>query len=220
LGEACDWQIGSVTDEHITTYQELIFQLVNKSLKERITLIEFTEANLSPKFTNLLIIFCIAVSFDNTGAFRANQSLSNIFSAIIYSLRLMAISYVLWKNNCRKLAEQAFDLQHYIQTYHKKYLNVNRFTVFGEIQHMRAYIRKCEKYHVKEGCIEDVEPNVIRYAGEEIKISELRKSIHQLINDCEVLLYDKLLYIHPNGLSAQVNIGSLKKNTKIRARGY
>jgi hypothetical protein len=84
--------------------------LVNKSLKERITLIEFTEINLSPKFTNPLIIFSIAVVFDNIGAFRANQSLSNIYSAIIYSLRLMAIDYVLWKNNCRKLAGQAFDL--------------------------------------------------------------------------------------------------------------
>jgi hypothetical protein len=53
-------------------------------------------------------------------------------------------------------------LQHYIQTYYKKYLNVNRFTVFGEIQHMRGYIRKAEKYHIKKGCIEDVESNVIR----------------------------------------------------------
>jgi hypothetical protein len=133
LGEACGWQVKNITNEQTTTYQELIFQLVNKSLKERITLIEFTKVNLSPKFTNPLIIFFIAVTFDNTNAFRANQSLSNIYSAIIYSLRLMAISYVLWKNNYRKLAEQAFDLQHYIQTYHKKYLNVNRFTVFGEI---------------------------------------------------------------------------------------
>ena len=47
---------------------------------------------------------------------------------------------------------------------------------------MRAYIRKCEKYYIKEGCIKDVEPNIIRYAGEEIKISELRKSIHYLID--------------------------------------
>jgi hypothetical protein len=133
LGETCGWQVENVTDKQITTYQELVFQLINKSLKERITLIEFTEVNLSPKFTNPLIIFSITVAFDNTGAFRANQSLSNIYSAIIYSLRLMAIGYVLWKNNCRKLARQAFDLQYYIQTYHEKYLNVNRFTVFGEI---------------------------------------------------------------------------------------
>jgi hypothetical protein len=95
LGEACGWQIKNVTDKQTTTYQELIFQLVNKSLKERITLIEFTKTNLSPKFTNPLIIFSIAMTFDNTGAFRANQSLSNIYSAIIYSLRLMAIGYVL-----------------------------------------------------------------------------------------------------------------------------
>jgi hypothetical protein len=72
LGEACGWQVENVTDEQTTTYQELVFQLVNKSLKERITLIEFTEVNLSPKFTNPLIIFSIAVAFDNIGVFRAN----------------------------------------------------------------------------------------------------------------------------------------------------
>jgi hypothetical protein len=72
LGEACGWQIENVTNEQTTTYQKLIFQLVNKLLKERITLIEFIEVNLSPKFTNPLIIFSIAVAFDNTGAFRAN----------------------------------------------------------------------------------------------------------------------------------------------------
>jgi len=72
LGETCGWQIENVTNEQTTTYQKLIFQLVNKLLKERITLIEFIEVNLSPKFTNPLIIFSIAVAFDNTGAFRAN----------------------------------------------------------------------------------------------------------------------------------------------------
>jgi hypothetical protein len=67
---------------------------------------------------------------------------------------------------------------------------------------MRGYIRKAEKYHMKKGCIKDVESNVIRWNGEKIKINELRKSIHQLIKDCEVLLYDELLYIHPDRLGA------------------
>jgi hypothetical protein len=85
---------------------------------------------------------------------------------------------------------------------------------------MRGYIRKAEKYYMKEGCIEDVESNVIRWNGEEIKIDELRKSIHQLIKDCEVLLYDELLYIYPDRLGAQVNVSSLKEDIRVRARGY
>jgi hypothetical protein len=35
-----------------------------------------------------------------------------------------------------------------------------------------------------------------------------------------MLLYDELLYIHPDRLSAQVNVTSLKKDVKIRTRDY
>jgi hypothetical protein len=85
---------------------------------------------------------------------------------------------------------------------------------------MRGYIRKAEKYYMKEDCIEDVESNVICWNGEKIKINELRKSIHQLIKDCEILLYNELLYIYSNRLGAQVNVVSLKKDVRVKARGY
>jgi hypothetical protein len=35
-----------------------------------------------------------------------------------------------------------------------------------------------------------------------------------------VLLYDELLYIHPDRLDAQVNVASLKEDVRVRARGY
>ena len=85
---------------------------------------------------------------------------------------------------------------------------------------MRGYIRKAEKYYMKEGCIKNVKSNIIRWNGEEIKINELRKSIYQLIKDCEVLLYDELLYIYLDRLGAQVNVASLKEDVRVRTRDY
>ena len=220
LGEECEWKIERITDEETLAYNKLIFKLVNAMITERITLTEFTEADLSPKFSNPLIIHCIAVSFDNTGAFRANNSIGNIYGSLIYGVRLMAIGYVLMKNTDRKKAGQSFDLQASMKAYHGKWLNVNRFTPFGELQHMRAYIRKCEKYHMKEGCIKDVDEDTIRYDGEEIKISEFRKSLHHLISECEDLLYNQILYIHPDELSEQVNVTSLQDRTNEKSRDY
>ena len=114
----------------------------------------------------------------------------------------------------------AFTIHGYVESYHKKYLTVDQFTVYAEIQHYRAYARRMNARRIRGHHIEEVNDDLIRFDGEDIRISEWKRLFHHLINECEALLYNQLLFIHPNELSAQINLDALHDDIHERSHDW
>ena len=163
----------------------LLDTLLRQDLRQRFS-------HSQPKFTSPLIIFYIIKSFTHsTGAFRAETDLSGVFADIIYSIKLWFLGHSLHTetihlkanpnlnavtaanpNAVTAFTPDTFTIHEYVESYHKKYLTVNQFTIYTEIQHYRAYARQINTKRIRGHHINEVNEDLIRFNSEDIRISE------------------------------------------------
>lgn len=175
----------------------------------------------NPKFENYFILYCVLKSFNNqTNALRDLKNLTNIFSGIIYNLKLFLIGMGLYKERKADINNETFNLHAWIEHKHKKFLNIDSFTCYSEIEQLRAYTRVIGKKNITEPRIQDINENTIKIDDMEIHINETVNLIQYLYNQCETLLYNELIYISPNELHNKIKLSNLTDNINESARGY
>ncbi len=75
-------------------------------------------------------------------------------------------------NTVTAFTPDTFTIHEYVESYHKKYLTVNQFTIYTEIQHYRAYARQINTKRIRGHHINEVNEDLIRFNSEDIRISE------------------------------------------------
>ena len=223
IGEGNGWSIcheereedGGLNDE----FNAALFSLSKAMITHKITAKTVDDR---PYLTNPLVIWCVSRCFnEKSGAFRSESDISNQFSAIIHGLRLHVIGEAVAKydNINRSGRDPAEDMHDYVVDFHGRFLHVDTFTVFALIQHYRAYARKMRQ-QVKRNVIYDVNENLIKFAGEPVDIDKLRAGMHSLVQECRQILYNDLLYIHPDEIDATVNIENIRDPSHDKTRGH
>ena len=65
-----------------------------------------------------------------------------------------------------------FIIYKYVELYYKKYLTINQFIIYTEIQYYRAYARRMNIKKIKNYYIDKINKDLIRFNGEDIRINK------------------------------------------------